>query len=906
MIRADKSLSLPAAVLGLLSAAVVSVASAQVPTPKLTAVFPAGGQAGTQVQVSLRGADIEDVTELRFSHPGITAALYVPPEGEVPEKPDPKATAKAAPAPKPKKGAVAAKIDPNTWLVTIGKDVPNGLHELRVVGRWGISNPRAFAVSELQEVKEAEPNDTPETAQAIEPETVVNGQSDKPADLDWYKVRLPAGKRVVIQCAAEQIDSRINPLLTLSDPAGKILAVSSAYSGRHALIDFTPPAEAEYRVQVREFTYQGSAVDFVYRLTVSSGPQIEYALPDAVPPGKKTEVTLYGRNLPGGSPAPEAVVNGKPLEKLTVTVEAPADAKPGADLRAGVLRRTSSVAVDGFEYRLATPAGRSNPIVLALAEAPVAVQKAGNHKPEAAQPVAVPCEVCGVLAERARSDFYRFTAKKGEKFRIEAVAARTGSPADLVLMIGGYSTKKAAASKGNENEPGWQYLNEGVDDDPTTVGTGGNGGSVKFDARSEDPRTVFTAPADEDYFIQVKDLYGAERGDGRFRYRLRILPANPDFRVAVMNPEDGPTGGVTLRRGGRTALQVMCGRYDGFAGTVKVVAEGLPAGVTAQPAILGPGSGQAPLILSAAENAEPWAGIVRLVATAEVDGKQVVREVRPAVMLSGNPNDASVPRAVRMTDAVGLAVRETAPYTLSVDKPEAFVSPGGKFEVKVKVARREGFAEAVALVEFQTAVMPSQNQNGKAVGTIAKDADTAAVSFTVPKNTPYGTYTFAVLGSAPFTMSANPKDAKAAKKPQKVMDPSDAITVTVAPPVEVLPPPEGLTAKTGATLELPVKIKRLPGFAEEVKVTLGGARGVSAEPLTIAGKDSEGKLTVKIDPKAPAGAADGLVLTATVKADGASVNATQPVKLTVEKAAEPAPATPAAPAPGEKPDKKKK
>ena len=45
--------------------------------------------------------------------------------------------------------------------------------------------------------------------------------------------------------------------------------------------------------------------------------------PPMIEPGKPAQVTLYGRNLPGGSPDPAATIGGRPLEQLTVTVTPP-------------------------------------------------------------------------------------------------------------------------------------------------------------------------------------------------------------------------------------------------------------------------------------------------------------------------------------------------------------------------------------------------------------------------------------------------------------------------------------------------------------------------------------------------------------------------------------------------------
>src|SRR5437763_1461081 len=51
-----------------------SVTVAQLPSAQLFAVYPAGGQVGTTVNLKIAsGADQEGVDKLHFSHPGITA-----------------------------------------------------------------------------------------------------------------------------------------------------------------------------------------------------------------------------------------------------------------------------------------------------------------------------------------------------------------------------------------------------------------------------------------------------------------------------------------------------------------------------------------------------------------------------------------------------------------------------------------------------------------------------------------------------------------------------------------------------------------------------------------------------------------------------------------------------------------
>ena len=79
---------------------------AQLPVTRLATVFPPGGQAGTTFEVALTGADLDDASQLLFSHPNIsgkpriieaTGAPDVIRYGDLPE-------------PSPKQGEVLVKV----------------------------------------------------------------------------------------------------------------------------------------------------------------------------------------------------------------------------------------------------------------------------------------------------------------------------------------------------------------------------------------------------------------------------------------------------------------------------------------------------------------------------------------------------------------------------------------------------------------------------------------------------------------------------------------------------------------------------------------------------------------------------------------------------------------------------
>src|SRR6266436_9335251 len=71
------------------------------PNPRLLTLTPCGAKAGTTVEVTFSGTDLEEPQTLLFSHPGIKAEPIIPPPPPA-SKPDPK---KPAPKPDPKQPA---------------------------------------------------------------------------------------------------------------------------------------------------------------------------------------------------------------------------------------------------------------------------------------------------------------------------------------------------------------------------------------------------------------------------------------------------------------------------------------------------------------------------------------------------------------------------------------------------------------------------------------------------------------------------------------------------------------------------------------------------------------------------------------------------------------------------------
>jgi hypothetical protein len=218
--------------LSLLMAAPAAAQQVTLPLPRLLTLMPMGAQQGSSVEVTLTGDHLEDVSELVFSSPEITAQAI------------PGAT--------------------NRFRISIAADAPVGVYDARVVCRLGVSSARAFSVSALQEVTRSKPNNSPETALALPLNAICNATMTKRA-VDFYSFEASKGQRIAIECAATGIDSRLTPVVILADDQDGDLLVSRT----GGVIDFTAPVAGTYLIKVNDLTFQGGDRHF-YRLALQT------------------------------------------------------------------------------------------------------------------------------------------------------------------------------------------------------------------------------------------------------------------------------------------------------------------------------------------------------------------------------------------------------------------------------------------------------------------------------------------------------------------------------------------------------------------------------------------------------------------------------------------------------------
>lgn len=622
-----------------------SLAKAQLPHPDLQTIFPQGGQAGQTVEVVIGGAELGETTGLLFSHPGIKCE-QIPTE-----------STEFTPA-----GHKALN-----YLISVAPDVAPGVYEVVAATRLGMTAPRAFAVSSFPE-RVHQVNHSPETAEEVPINTVINGHADAAA-VDHYKVSLKQGQRVIIRCEAEIIDSRMDGTISIADSDGHEYKSDRDTSGRDPLLDFTAPRDDHYLIRVHDFTYAGG-VHYPYRLIVTDAPHIDFIDPPAGPLGSTGKFKIYGRNLPGGSPGEGIRLGHEELE--SIEVEIPLNLGETLELQAGGIYPSL---VPGMIWRLESNGRRSNPIRIGFSRFPIIK---GNEGQE--QAIQIPSEIHARFDTKGDLDQYRFEAKGGQPLWIECIASRIRAGSDSALWIDHVTV----------DAEGIERFKEIASNDDS----GGNPGGLDFPFRTNDCSLLFTPPSDGSYRLRIHDYTGGG-GPADF-YRLIIHPGAPDYDLVATAWYAAPpkaTKAISrysalIRRGGTTLLRVFAIRRNGFKNSISLSVQGLPDGIDCPPVILPAGKESATLVLYGTEEVDNWQGFVRVVGTAG----DTTRTARPGtISWSIGNRDTEFTRS-RLSCQLPLSVTadEPAPLMIQPASDHYEITLGEKLEIPFKIEKSMG------------------------------------------------------------------------------------------------------------------------------------------------------------------------------------------------------------------------
>lgn len=170
-------------------------------------------------------------------------------------------------------------------LTPFPKDSAPGIQSLTATRKAVVSNPVPFAIDNLPDGFDQEPNNTPTNAQPVKLPLIVNGRIDKTDDLDVFRFTGKSNDTVVAEVQARRFDSPLDSVIKLTDATGNVLAFSddredlgAGVNTHHADSGFmaTLPADGDYFIHLGDTARQGGN-EHSYRLRISA-PQPDFEL----------------------------------------------------------------------------------------------------------------------------------------------------------------------------------------------------------------------------------------------------------------------------------------------------------------------------------------------------------------------------------------------------------------------------------------------------------------------------------------------------------------------------------------------------------------------------------------------------------------------------------------------------
>ena len=462
--------------------------------PTVSAVVPLGGQRGASTEIRIRGKNLDGISEIRFARRGINAELL-------------------------ESSFYQAKA-----RVTVGAQVPTGLHDLRLTTARG-GHVGVFHVGSLPQQDENEPNGEIAEAQSVSTPVLIDGVADK-GDYDVFRFWAEAGETVVADVMARRAGGSLDATLALLDHRGNELDfVDDYYIFKDPHLSFTAKRAGEYLIRVAGSQEQGSP-DSSYRLVLGSVPVMQRVLPLGGRRGETTEFEIHGINVDRITRIvlDDSVAIGDVLEaspgRLRFRMSVPPDVALG--------RHQLRAEAESFEAPL--------PLPILLSDVEERISSAPRNR-AAPQEVQLPVAITGVLDSRRAAEFFSFEVEAGERVEFDVHSMRLDYPLDPALFL--YNTEGQQLAYQDEPAP--------------------NSGKEQPNL---DPYLVYDFEESGRYVVMIRD--SSQRGHPNNAYRMLVRRVAPDFQLRALTPTH------TLFRGETNLLPLRVRRLGGWVRPVEI------------------------------------------------------------------------------------------------------------------------------------------------------------------------------------------------------------------------------------------------------------------------------------------------------------------------------------------------
>lgn len=521
-----------------------------------------------------------------------------------------------------------------TVTVKIAPDCALGQHIVQVRTASGVSEYRTFWVGLLPELEEKEPNNDFEKPQEISYGKTVKGVITS-EDVDYYVVDAKKGERISVEVEALRLATRFN---TEFDPAVAILD-EKRFEVEGA--DDTPLVHQDAVVSVLApedgryiIRVRHSAYQgsntSYYRLHVGHFPRPLAVYPAGGKAGTEQKVTFIG----------------DPKGPFQATVKLPSDPQAPFEL---------IPEQDGLK------APSANPFRISAFDNVLEKEPNGTAKEASGPAPAAPIALNGVLSEEKDTDFLKFKATKGQKLRIECFARQLRTPVDAVMSVHSVDGKTIKA-----------------DDD-------GDG---------PDPIIDFTAPADGEYLVAIRDhLWNS---GPEYVYRIEITPQTPQLALSIPRVQryQQDRQQIEIPRGGRFPTVINATRR-GFGGEIELEALGLPKGVTMEFQPMSASLNSMPVVFKAAADAPLDGTLVDLRGFKKGGSKELYGQFSNTADLVHYRNNLMLWTAT--VDRMPIAVVDALPFSVKIVKPTVPLVRDGTLALKVVAERDKGFTKAITV-----------------------------------------------------------------------------------------------------------------------------------------------------------------------------------------------------------------
>ena len=209
----------------------------QAEIPKLTALFPSGGQAGSEITVSATGT--KTIPEIWTDSPHLEIV------------PDEK----------------------NQFQVKIAENAPAGPCLIRLFNEEGASPAKTFVIGSRDEISE-DKNDLLREPQVLEKLPIlINAKLEKNDDVDFYRFTAKKGQTIVAKIDCYSLGSLADPFLHLLDPIGREIAFGSVSHNLDPVLVHQFERDGEFLIQVAAIGHKAAS-----NVNFAGGEAVTYRL----------------------------------------------------------------------------------------------------------------------------------------------------------------------------------------------------------------------------------------------------------------------------------------------------------------------------------------------------------------------------------------------------------------------------------------------------------------------------------------------------------------------------------------------------------------------------------------------------------------------------------------------------